>query len=351
MSDETGTVWVSVAEAREAGCAALRALGAAEPVARLVTDRLIAAELEGYPAHGLMRIAEYRRAVRGGHLVPDATPVTERLGATTFAVDGRHAFGALVADEVVATAATPADGALLIGVRDSGHLGRLAHIGQGVAAAGRVVLGFVNSRGGAQKVAPHGGAAARLATNPILLACPSPRGAPPVVVDVTTSATSDGAMRMAAAEGHQVRDGLLVGSSGEWVHDPSRLNENPRTAFLAPLGSDVAGHKGFALAVAVEILAGIIGGGSFASPGNTAMGNAGLFVVFDVDMLGQSTESVLESVGMLTKHLVGCPPQPGRTVRMPGSKQLLSRPALAVPRTVWRHLRRIAADPNIDQYI
>jgi LDH2 family malate/lactate/ureidoglycolate dehydrogenase len=334
------TTTVPVPEAMRAGTRAIERLGATPDVAALVVGRLLDAELDSTPSHGLVRIAEYGKAVARGQLLPAATPVVDEVSGAATRIDGRLAFGAVVARELV-TAATshPLPGGLaVIGVRRSGHLGRLGPIGAAISRTGRIILGFVNSGGGARKVIPFGGTDGRLATNPILFACPT-ADREPVVLDMTTAASSDGAVQVAAARGETVATGVLVDHKGRSVRDPSRLNSVPRTAFLAPLG----GYKGFGLGLLVEIMAGALGGADFVAPGNENMGNCGFFVIIAPGVLGRKPDDVLAGVSALTEYVLTSPPQQGQQVRLPGHRPVADRRAnIRLATTTWHDICRMA---------
>jgi LDH2 family malate/lactate/ureidoglycolate dehydrogenase len=340
------TTAVPIADVVRAGTTALRRLGAPPDVAALVVDQLLAAELDGAPSHGLIRIAEYGKAITRGQLVPGAVPLVSHVSGVATRIDGNLAFGAVVARELaeVASSRTLTGGIGVFGVRRSGHLGRLGPIGRKISAAGRIVLGFVNSGGGARKVAPFGGGEGRFATNPILFACPV-AGQDPIVVDMTTAAASDGTVQVAAARGETLPEGVLIDAQGQPVRDPARLNAVPRTAFLAPLGGPSGGHKGFALALVVEILAGALGGSDVVRPGNESMGNCGFFVVLDPAILGRSSADVLADVGTLAEYISSCAPQGGLRVRLPGHRPVHEdRNDVPLASRTWHTIRTMAGD-------
>ncbi|MER7667355.1 Ldh family oxidoreductase [Kitasatospora sp. NPDC096128] len=339
---------VSAADARAACTAALAGAGFPPPVAEQAAAELVAAETDGQPSHGLLRVPEYVAAVATGELVPTARPRVHRTGERAVLVDGGRAPGVLVRRLLTAELARAAHGGpVVVGLRNSGHLGRLAPLGREVADQGLVLLGFVNFCGAGRKVAPAGGTDGRWATNPLLLACPAPPGAP-LVVDMSTSAAAEGVVRAALLAGTEVPPGLLIGTDGASVTDPRLLYTEPPRAALAPLGG-VAGHKGHALAALVETLAGAVAGaGHAAAP--QGPGNGGLFVAFRVDALGRSGASVGAAVGALEQHLLAgprvdderAPRLPGRAVRRTDAPDLLTPPT-----ALWQRIRHLAStDPT-----
>ncbi|WHM37874.1 Ldh family oxidoreductase [Streptomyces sp. BPTC-684] len=324
--------------------AALEEAGFPADVAFDTAAELIAAEADGQASHGLLRVPEYVAAAAAGELSPTARPTVHRTSARSVVLDGQRAPGTLVRRHLVAELGrAEAGGPVVVGLRGSGHLGRLAPLAREVAARGLVLLGFVNFCGAGRKVAPAGGTDGRWATNPVVLACPAPPG-PPLVVDMSTSATAEGAVRSALLSGKSLPPGLLIGTDGHPVTDPRLLYSDPPRAALAPLGG-IASHKGHALAAMVETLAGAVAGaGHAAAP--LGPGNGGLFVAFRADALGTSTAAIGTAVAELERHLLDTPTAgDGAPPRLPGRS---ARPSprhgdLAVPGGLWQQIQELAA--------
>jgi LDH2 family malate/lactate/ureidoglycolate dehydrogenase len=155
-----------------------------------------------------------------------------------------------------------------------------------------------------------------------VFACPADDGNP-VVVDLSTSAWSEGAVRVAAAAGGMLPGGVLVDRAGHDVYDPARLYDQPPSAALAPLGTGPGGtaHKGYALAVMVELLAGALAGaGVCADPAPDGVGgNGGLFLALRARHLGRSDAQLRADVRALEAHLSAADPvAAGCAVRLPG---------------------------------
>jgi LDH2 family malate/lactate/ureidoglycolate dehydrogenase len=333
-------VQVPVGDATQRSAAALESGGFPPDRAATVVEDLLAAEFAGVPSHGLIRIPEYVDAVTAGEICPAAEPSVTRHGNAVM-VDGQRAPGAILSRQLaeVIIGTVRKEGFALVGLRQGSHVGQLRPLGTRVADAGHVLFGFLNFSGAGQKVAPPGAIQARLATNPIVFACPAPPG-PPVVVDMSTSATAEGAIRIAHLTAMPVTPGLLQDARGRWVRDPGALYSHPPAASLAPLGG-VAAHKGYALSLMAEILAGMVAGGGFVGPVPAAPGNAGLFVAFPAAALGRSPMDIGADVLALEKYLASCPTSQDTPPRLPGravSKVNRSHSTVAVPATLWRHI-------------
>jgi LDH2 family malate/lactate/ureidoglycolate dehydrogenase len=340
-------VQVPVAEARAACEAALVRLGAAEPVARRVAEDLLRAELEGYPSHGLLRTRDYADAIAAGELDPRARPQVEALEPGCARVGGRRCFGVLAADAVVETLGCLLEEHALAAVSlvDAGHLGRVAHVVAPLAEDGHVGIGFVNFLGAGQRVAPPGRTEPRLCTNPIAVAAPRREG-PPLVVDASTSAVAEGAVRTALLQGEEVPPGWLLDRNGDWSRDPAGLYATPPSALLAPLGGPAAAHKGFALALACEVLAGIVTGAGHARPDAAPGGNGGLFLGLRGGAFGIPADEVAERVesllGYCDSSAAAGAPEP---LRVPGERRNRDHgDAVTVAEQVWEDLDALARD-------
>ena len=95
-------------------------------------------------------------------------------------------------------------------------------------------------------VAYHGARIASLGTSPIAIAVPSGTG--PIVLDMATSAISNGKILQALATGAQLPPGAVLTGDGAPTTDPAKAE------ILLPLG----GAKGSGLALMFEMLASVL---------------------------------------------------------------------------------------------
>jgi uncharacterized oxidoreductase len=125
-------------------------------------------------------------------------------------------------------------------------------------------LHFLNTSG-AQRVAPFGGSDRRLSTNPITIGIPV-AGADPIIVDMTTSMAAEGKLMVALNRGEQVPEGWIIDSQGRPTTEPKDFYDGG--ALLT-----VGAHKGSALSIAVDLLAGAMSTGRSSDPHDTALRN------------------------------------------------------------------------------
>ena len=230
----------------------LEAVGTPPDLARIVAASLVAANLAGHDSHGVMRLPSYVEFVRTGHVVPAARPSVEsRHGATTM-LDGHRGWGQpaarLAAETAIALAAEHGIGA--VSVHRCNHIGRLGEYVEAMTRAGMMGLALCH---GGPAVAPYGGRDRLLGTNPFAWAAPTADPQRPLVLDFATAAVAEGKLQVARATGQAIEPGLIVDAQGR---PSTSLPDFYAGGALRPFG----GHKGYALSVMVEFLAGALSG-------------------------------------------------------------------------------------------
>lgn len=314
-------VAITYAQAEHLAANALRKAGTTASRAARVTSELLENERSGYPSHGLLRLPDYVHDISVGNLVADAEPMVTTLTPNLAIVDGRRTFGAIVQDVLIHTLQTLASqaGVAIVCLRDTHHLGRLARIGKILALDGQnacATIGFCNYQGNGPRVAAPGGHVARVCTNPMLIGFPS-ADPDPFVLDFSTSAVSEGFIRLHARQHAPLPNGCLVPSDGNADSVSAEdLYASPARATMAPLGGVLAGHKGYGLAVAAELLAGAFAGGPHVR-NKGAPGNSGLFIAINCALAPDGVETLTRHASEILSHCreTGNPSKPAR---MPG---------------------------------
>lgn len=328
------------------------AVGVPEDHARLVADHLTEAGLDGHDSHGPLRLPQYVGMVRDGTVDPHAelrllqeTPYSAR-------VSGGWNFGPVTATEAVQLAVDKATrGALaVVCVRDCNHIARLGSFAAVGPAAGQVVLMAANGHGGDLAVAPHGGAARRLPTNPLCAALPSGRQWP-LVLDMTTSAVSGGALRLLRNLGAAVAPGRIIDAEGQPTTDVEDYYGPPPGAML-PLGAPLTGHKGFGLAVAVDILAGALSGAGCSKADPERSGNALFIAALNIEAF-TGLEDFRREADAFVGRLQDTPPAPGSDgVELPGERAFRTRgqrlqAGVPVDDSAWGQIGSLAVELGV----
>jgi L-2-hydroxycarboxylate dehydrogenase (NAD+) len=285
--------------------------------AQVTACRLVEADFRGRTGHGLIRVVPYLDRIRAGGLNPrpdmrvrHETPVSAQL-------DADNGLGTVAMTRVVELAVDKAraSGVAVVGTVHSNHAGAAGLYPAMAAAQG--LIGVYVAVANANGLPPWGGSDPILGTNPIAIAVPSADG-PPFVLDMATTATSHGAIKVARQAGEQLPVGWVVDAAGEPITDPARAEEG----YLVPIG----GHKGAGLTIAIGLLAGVLNGAAFgrdvvdARADLVSATNTGqLFIAFRADLF-RPLEAVLVGVGDALSEIRGSASADGRPLRLPGAR-------------------------------
>ena len=253
------------------------ARGVPEDDAAFIASMLIRANLRGHDSHGVIRVPQYVAALQRGTLNPKPQMKLVVDTPTLAILEGDGGFGQVVARRGVGLAIERArtHGLAAVALRGANHVGRLADYAEMAAAQGLIGLLWANARGGLN-VAPWGGAARRLGTNPHAVAVPGPNGTVAMSHDFASSVWAEGKLRVKFNRGEKVPPGIMLNGKGE----PST---DPREYYTDPVGSllTAGAHKGYGLSIAVEILGGILSGAGAASGEPSVFRNGTLIVCLD----------------------------------------------------------------------
>ena len=242
-----------------------------------IATMLVRANLRGHDSHGVIRIPQYVASLERGTLNPTPKMALVVDTPTVAILDGDGGFGQVVARRGVALAIerARANGLAAVALRGANHVGRLADYAETAAAAGLIGLVWANARGGLN-VAPWGGAARRLGTNPHAIAVPGPDGTVALSHDFASSVWAEGKLRVKFNRGETVPPGIMLNGRGEASTDPREFYADPVGSLLT-----AGGHKGFGLSIAVELLGGILSGAGAASGEPSVFRNGTLIVTLD----------------------------------------------------------------------
>jgi len=317
---------------------ALKAKGANAADAAVVAEGLVWANLRGVDGHGVSRLPPYLKMIERGEIDLHAQPRLVGDHAATFILDGGHGFGPVAMMQAIATAAARARsfGVSLALVRRTTHTGAIGRYAQWLAEHGCAAIVMV---AGPAFVAYHGARVASMGTNPIAIAVPS--GGGPVVLDMATSAISNGKILQALAAGAALPPGTVLTREGEPTTDP------PLAKILLPLG----GPKGSGLALMFEMLASVLAAAPIQA---TALGperrrrltqNSTIFAV-DVATF-RPVADFAKDADALAAILKALPRQAGvDEILLPGERAARTeaerrKSGIPIPAKLWEELREI----------
>ena len=309
------------------------AAGCPPEEAALIAEHLVDSNLSGHPSHGLVRVPRYVAWLRAGRVRARAK-LSELVRTPAFALlDGHFSFGQVLGHRFVALAAAMAaeSGVAVIGLRHSGHLGRVGAWSERLVARGLVSVLFVNVAG-SRLVAPFGAKTAAMSTAPVAIGIPHDAGnGDPFILDFATSRVAEGKVLVALSAGGTLPDDALIDAEGRDSADPRALygdsagsaSPNPQTGLgaLQPMGL----HKGSGLALACELLAGALTGSGTNADSAQPFCNGLLGVVLDparfgdTDIIRQDIESYIAFVRR------AAPRDPRQPVLIPGDPERARR--------------------------
>lgn len=335
------------AEALETWARALLEAAGLEPgPAATVGGSLVWTSVRGTDSHGIARLPIYIHRLREGSTNPRPRPAVIARDGAVGVVDGDRGPGSVAA--VMATDLSVElareHGVGMVSVRRSSHFGAAAFYARRAAERGMVAMAMTNTE---PFVIPFGGAQAALGTNPICLAAPTADGV--FDLDLATSQVAVNRIFNARDEGRPIPDGWGVDEHGEPTTDAAKV------AYAVPLG----GYKGYALAVMVEILCGVLAGagvretvGGLYSDGELPTDTGHFHLAIDPERtVGRERFGAVLS-GMLG-DLRAIPPASGfDEVLAPGDPELRAearRSAEGVPIApeLWRTLNELSDDLGV----
>jgi ureidoglycolate dehydrogenase (NAD+) len=302
------------------------------------------ANRRGTDSHGVARLPVYSAALRGGTMNRDPEPRVERQHGAVALVDGDRGpgqvAGVFATDLSIALARE--HGAGVVAVHRSSHYGAAGYYAIRAAEAGMVGLSTTNSE---PFVIPYGGIGHALGTNPIALAAPLPDGI--WDTDMATSQVAVNKIFNARDEGRTIPEGWGVDEQGVPTTDPGEVYA------AVPLG----GYKGYALAVLVEVLSGVVSGSGVGHGiGRLYEGDVqdvGHFhLAIDVDRLAGRAHAA-ELLARLLGDLKAIPPAPGHDeVLVPGEPEQRARAqrerdGIPLPPTLWAALNELSAELGV----
>jgi len=240
--------------------------GVSKDDAGQAAEVLAAADLRGIDSHGVARLHSYFDLLSEGLINPKPKIKVVRSTLSTATVDGDNGLGLVVgpqANEIAMDMAEKA-GSGWVSIRNTNHYGIAGYYV--LKALERDLIGWAMTNS-TKMVAPLWGMERMLGTNPIAIAFPG-KEEPPIVLDMATCAAAYGKVEMARRRGEQIPEGWAINNQGQVTRNPDDIIAG---GALLPLGSDRerGGHKGYGLAVMVDVLCGVLSGanwGPFAPP-------------------------------------------------------------------------------------
>lgn len=319
----------SVKELKERIHGIYKRVGLSEEDADIMTEVLATTEIRGVFSHGFLRTRNYVKALLGGGMKKDAD-LTVLFDSPSWAmVDGNEALGIPTAYKAtkIAIAKAKETGIGIVNVRGSHHCGAVGYYAAMCADEG--FFGMCMSNGNPM-VAPTGARSTGIGNNPFSYAAPAGKYGK-VLYDVAFSAVSDMKILDLRDKGLPMpADWAIRKEDGQPTTDPNDYCKGK--AVLTP----IAGHKGYGLALMVEIMGAVMSGANILKNVNAwtmtpeVPGNTGHFIMaLDISKL-QDMDTYNATMEKMIEELKGATPiDPARPVLYPGELEKNREAAVA----------------------
>ncbi|MBE3581924.1 MAG: Ldh family oxidoreductase [Thermoanaerobacteraceae bacterium] len=318
----------------------LTRLGVGEEAARLLCDTLVQANLRGVDSHGVTRMGIYVERIRRGLVDPRGEPEIIRDTPAVALMDARNTLGQVASYWAMRLAIEKAKavGTGMVGVRGSNHFGAAAYYT--MCALKEDLIGIALSNAPAT-MAPWGARAPYMGTNPLSVAVPA-KGRLPIVFDMATSIVARGKIILAAQKGESIPEGWAMDAEGRITTDAEKALEGA----VLPFG----GAKGSAIAILIDVFAGILTGAAFGPhigdlyrnlEGRQNLGH--VFAAVDPGVFGD-TDEFKNRIAQMIDEIKGLPPAYGvEEVLLPGEIEF---------RTAERRRREgIPLEPEVEEML
>ena len=284
------------------------ALGMPRDHAVQSADVLLYADVRGIDSHGVSNmLRRYVESIRDGgiNLHPEWRITHDSPAACTIDSDGAH--GGVIGPEAmrIAIARAREYGVGSVAVYNGGHYGAAAYTA--AMALDEEMIGVSMTAGGV-RVAPTFGAEPLVGLNPIAIAVPT-REEPPFIFDASMSSVAGNKIRLAQRLGRETLPGWIAGEDGAPIMEEQPI---PEPFLVLPLGGtrEIGSHKGYGLAVMVEVLTSLLSGGAAGPDRRAPGGQAHHLLAYRLDAF-TDPEAFKDDMDAYLRRLRDSRPAPG----------------------------------------
>jgi len=340
-----GTQWLELAQRM------IVSWGTPEDIAECVGRSLVDADLAGIGSHGVLRLETYHSFVAAGWLKPAERPVIVKESQAMAIVDGCWGFGQPTMYKAleVGLAKSRGVGVAAVGVQHCGHVGRLGEYAEWAAAKGVIAIIMASGGRNGGVVAPFGGAQRVLSTNPLAAGVPAGQR-PPFIMDFATTVVAAGKIELAPDKDIPIPEGWALAADGSPARTPRQFLDG---GALLPFG----GHKGYAIAMLIELLCGGLTEAGLSErpdhvPTHGLGGNAAFAIIIDVSHFTRS-EVLREEVDAFFGRVKSVTPASRSAgVVIPGEPELAQRDlhaesGITVADSTWESIVSIAQSHGV----
>ena len=331
--------------------------------AKTIAERLAGSNLVGHDSHGIARVPRYVEWMEKGWVFPNLKPEIVIDSGAMGCLDAKQGFGQVAGEYAVDDGILRAKkhGVSVVGLRNSGHLGRIGDWAERAADADLISFHFVNVRG-SLLVAPFGGSDRRGSTSPLAIGIPS-KDKDHIILDMATSTVAEGKVMVAQKGGKQLPHGALIDSTGKLTTNPEAMygkirddevpNPDMGTGAITAFGL----HKGSGINFMMEMLGGALTGngvcGALNEKERRKFSNGMLSIYIEVKKMVDIDYFIKEVKSYAEFVRASKPSQNNDKVLIPGDKEISTKEerlkfGLPVPPLVWENIKQTAEKLHIE---
>lgn len=312
----------------------LISMGYPEPQAEVTATTLVEADARGVSSHGVSRLRVYEDQLKKGYAIPDNEPEVVFETPLSAVIDGHQGIGPYISDIAMKKCIEKAagSGAGYVAVRNSNHYGMAGLWAEMAAKEGYIGISFTNT---IRCAVPTLSVDRKLGSNPIAVAVPSAEGKDPFLLDMGTTTVTRGKLRVYDRRNKTMPSGWFVDEEGNAINDPhhaveflaSNAGERGGNVFLGGETEDLGGHKGYGLALMVELMCAPLSMGAwtydvFQKKEDTV---CHFFSAFRMDLFGDPTPIRNYVDEILTSLQTSTPSKDNKRVYTSGQKEYEQR--------------------------
>lgn len=276
---------------------------------------MVETDLSGVDSHGIGMLPTYQKHFAEGRLDPRAVPAVVRDNGPAVLIDANRGLGHVASHQAMRAAMgkAKAHGIGVAGVTGSNHYGAAGWYARMAAEEGLVAISLTSVV--TPFLVPVRGTERGLGTNPIAFAVPTTDPERPVLLDMATTTVAYGKVNIARRADKKLAAGWAIDEQGGPETDSHKAFDSRR---LAPLGGtrELGAHKGYGLALMVEILCATLTG---ARPRDLATGH--FFLALDPGAF-RDRDDFQEDLAELLGRMRGIAPvDPAAPVLIPGDPE------------------------------
>ncbi|CEF64785.1 Malate/L-lactate dehydrogenase family-containing protein [Strongyloides ratti] len=238
----------------------MKSVGTDTDHAKMLADVLVKGDNRGHYSHGINRLEMYMRDVKTGACKGKGEPKILNDFAATSWVDGNNLLGPVVGNFCTNLAIEKAKnfGISLVSSKGSNHYGIAGYYTLKCIESGMIGISMTNT---SPLMFPTRSGKTALGTNPISFGAKG-NNDDSFVLDMATTTAAVGKIELSKRKNIKVPNTWGADKTGNVSTDPSEILDG---GGLLPLGGmeELGGYKGTGLAAMVELLCGILSGGTW----------------------------------------------------------------------------------------